>query len=39
VKSLRSEPWIDRRGRLKGNLLAMFDVLRGRSDPRRILDL
>ena len=39
AKSLRPEPWIDRRGRLKGNLLALFDALRGRSDPRRILDL
>lgn len=32
------EPWVDRRGRLAGNLLALGDVLRGRIDPRRILD-
>lgn len=39
VKSLRPEPWVDRRGRLRGNLLALFDALRGRADPRRVLDL
>lgn len=35
----RPEPWIDRRGRLRGNLLALADLLRGRCDPRRILGL
>lgn len=30
------EPWVDRRGRLKGNLLAVGDLLRGRLDPGRI---
>jgi glycosyltransferase involved in cell wall biosynthesis len=39
VKSIRPEPDIDRRGRLRGNLLALADVLRGRADPRRILEL
>lgn len=39
VKSLRPEPWIDRRGRLRGNLLALFDLMRGRADPRRVLEL
>lgn len=39
VRSLRPEPWIDRRGRLRGNLLALADVARGRADPRRILEL
>lgn len=39
AKSLFPEPWIDRRGRLKGNLLAAVDLLRGRLAPRRILDL
>ena len=38
-KSLRPEPWIDRRGRLRGNLLALGDLLRGRADPRRVLEL
>jgi hypothetical protein len=39
VRSLRPEPHIDRRGRLMGNLAAIADVLRGRADPRRILDM
>jgi len=38
-KSLWSEPWIDRRGRLKGNWLALRDLLSGRMTPQRILDL
>lgn len=33
------EPWVDRRGRLKGNLIALSDVLTGRAHPGRILDL
>lgn len=36
VKSIRPEPTIDRRGRLKGNILALADLIRGRLDPRRI---
>lgn len=39
VRSLRPEPWIDRRGRLLGNALALFDVVRGRVKPERIIDL
>jgi glycosyltransferase involved in cell wall biosynthesis len=35
----RPEPWVDRRGRLKGNLIALGDLIRGRLDPRHILDL
>lgn len=35
----RPEPWIDRRGRLKGNLIALADLLLCRSSPKRILDL
>lgn len=38
VRSLSPEPWVDRRGRLRGNLLAIRDWMRGRIDPRRILD-
>ena len=38
-KSLWPEPWIDRRGRLRGNIVALFDLLRGRISPHRILDL
>jgi GT2 family glycosyltransferase len=39
LKFIRPEPWIDRRGRAKGNLLALLDLMLGRLDPRRILDL
>lgn len=39
VKSLAPEPYIDRVGRLKGNVLALADIARGRSDPKRILEL
>ncbi len=38
-RSVASEPYIDRRGRLAGNLLAVWDVLRGRMRPDRILNL
>lgn len=37
LKSLWPEPWVDRRGRLKGNIRALGDLARGRMDPRRIL--
>ncbi len=37
--SLKPEAHIDRRGRLRGNLMAMIDIVRGRSNPRRILEL
>jgi GT2 family glycosyltransferase len=39
VRSLRPEPWVDRRGRLVGNSLALLDIMRGRAVPERILDL
>lgn len=39
VGSLLPQGFIDRRGRLKGNLLALWDLVRGRLDPRRILSL
>lgn len=39
VGSLLPQGLIDRRGRLKGNLLALWDLVRGRLDPRRILSL
>lgn len=38
VRSLSPEPWVDRRGRLKGNLIALKDILSGRVDPERILE-
>lgn len=39
VKSIRPEPYIDRFGRLKGNLLAAYHILTGRVDPEYILKL
>lgn len=36
ARSIWSEPHIDRRGRLLGNVMALIDVARGRVDPRRI---
>ena len=39
ARSASPEPWIDRRGRLSGNLAALRDAARGRCHPRRILDL
>jgi glycosyltransferase involved in cell wall biosynthesis len=38
-KARNPEPWVDRMGRLRGNWLALCDLLRGRLHPRRILDL
>lgn len=38
-KSLKPEPWIDRAGRLKGNAMGVLDVMRGRWDPKRILEM
>ncbi|MEM9781184.1 MAG: glycosyltransferase [Pseudomonadota bacterium] len=39
LKALLPEPWIDRRGRALGNWIAIADLLRGRMEPERILDL
>jgi len=39
ARSLAPEPYIDRRGRLRGNLLALRDLMLGRAHPTRILDL
>lgn len=39
VKSVWAEPWVDRSGRLRGNLIALSDLLRGRLDPERVLTL
>ncbi|MFX1695401.1 glycosyltransferase family 2 protein [Paraburkholderia sp. A1RO-1] len=35
VRSLAPEPWIDRRGRLSGNLIGFWDCMRGRLTPER----
>jgi len=37
--SLRPEPYVDRRGRVQGNLLALRELLQGRMRPDRILQL
>jgi len=39
VHAPRPEPYVDRRGRLRGNLLALADLLRARMAPERVLDL
>ncbi len=39
TRCLAPEPWVDRRGRLKGNMVALGDILLGRLDPRKILQL
>ncbi len=39
LRSLAPEPHVDRFGRLRGNLLALADLLRGRAHPARILEL
>lgn len=38
VKSLLRHPTVDYPGRLKGNVRALTDLVRGRCDPRRILE-
>lgn len=37
LHSVRPEPWVDRRGRLHGNVLGLLDALRGRLSPERVL--
>ena len=39
ARSLRPEPYVDRAGRVVGNLTAMRDLVVGRLDPQRILEL
>ena len=36
AKSFWQEPWVDRRGRLRGNLRGLWDVMRGKADPGKI---
>jgi glycosyltransferase involved in cell wall biosynthesis/GT2 family glycosyltransferase len=35
ARAMKPEPFIDRRGRLRGNLIGLADVLRGRLHPER----
>ncbi len=37
ARALAPEPWIDRWGRVRGNWLAIGDLMRGKIDPGRIL--
>lgn len=39
VRSLRPEPYVDRRGRLRGNLMALRHVAMGRIEPEFILKI
>ena len=39
VRAVQPEPYVDRRGRLRGNGLAVLDLLRGRLHPERVLEL
>jgi GT2 family glycosyltransferase len=39
VRLARPEPYVDRAGRLRGNLLALRDLCTGRMRPERILEL
>lgn len=39
VRSVRGDAYVDRLGRLKGNIIAIADLFRGRCHPKRILDL
>lgn len=39
VRSIRPETHIDRRGRLRGNLMALGHLLKGRVDPEYILEI
>ncbi|MBM3592027.1 MAG: glycosyltransferase family 2 protein [Alphaproteobacteria bacterium] len=39
LRSAFPEPWADRWGRFRGNMIGLWDVLRGRITPERILDL
>ncbi|GGJ07852.1 glycosyltransferase family 2 protein [Neoroseomonas lacus] len=39
VRSVKPEPWADRWGRFQGNMIGVWDLLRGRAAPERVLDL
>jgi len=39
LRAIRPEPFVDRRGRLRGNMIAIGDWLRGRLAPERVLEL
>jgi len=39
LRSLTPEPYVDRAGRVAGNLKAFGDLIAGRLDPGRVLEL
>jgi hypothetical protein len=39
ARSFWPEAWVDRRGRLRGNLLALCHVLAGRIEPEHVLEI
>lgn len=39
IRSAFPEPWVDRYGRLKGNLLAIYEIVIGKAHPTRILEI
>ena len=39
IKSIRPESYVDRRGRLRGNLIGMFHLMTGRLTPEHILEM
>jgi GT2 family glycosyltransferase len=39
LRTFHPEPWVDRKGRLKGNVMALVDWCTGRISPLRILQL
>jgi GT2 family glycosyltransferase len=39
LRSPFPEPWADRWGRFRGNMIGLWDLLRGRVTPERILEL
>jgi hypothetical protein len=39
LRAICPESYVDRRGRLKGNLLALLDMALVRMKPERVLDL
>lgn len=39
IYSFRPEPWVDRRGRLKGNIIGFRDIIMGSAHPRKVMKL
>jgi GT2 family glycosyltransferase len=39
LRYIKPEPYLDRRGRMAGNLLALGDLFRGRIEPERVIEL